>query len=331
MMNDATLRKIDLNLLLAFSVLMQERNVSRAAERLLLGQPGLSAALKRLRETLDDELFVRVGRGLQPTPRALSIAPAIEDALSGIERAIRPPAAFDPAQWQGEFRIGMCDNLESSFFGPLVARLRKLAPNARLVSVAFDRRDAARLLDEGAFDLSISVHDEPASWHVRAPMFEQASLCVYDPRHLKCAEPLSLKQFANAPHVTVSVEGTISTSVDTALARLGYRRQIVATAPRFSALPLTLQAMPAIATVPESIARCMAKLHDLAISYPPFELPADPVTMLYRRVDHADGRAIWLRRLVVEVVADSLRANGCSVGVSTDAGCYEQPVLAEAV
>ncbi|EJB03587.1 transcriptional regulator [Rhizobium leguminosarum bv. trifolii WSM597] len=71
MMNDATLRKIDLNLLLAFSVLMQERNVSRAAERLLLGQPGLSAALRRLRETLDDELFVRVGRGLQPTPRAL--------------------------------------------------------------------------------------------------------------------------------------------------------------------------------------------------------------------------------------------------------------------
>ena len=107
MMNDTTLRKIDLNLLLAFSVLMQERNVSRAAERLLLGQPGLSAALKRLRETLDDELFVRVGRGLQPTARALAIAPAIEDALSGIERDKRPPKDIDPSTWQGEIRIGM--------------------------------------------------------------------------------------------------------------------------------------------------------------------------------------------------------------------------------
>lgn len=331
MMNDATLRKIDLNLLLAFSVLMQERNVSRAAERLLLGQPGLSAALRRLRETLDDELFVRVGRGLQPTPRALSIAPAIEDALSGIERAIRPPAAFDPADWQGEFRLGMCDNLESSFFGPLVARLRQLAPNARLVSVAFDRRDAARLLDEGAYDFSISVHDEPASWHIRAPLFEQASLCIYDPRHLKCPAPLTLKHFASAPHVTVSIEGTISTNVDAALARLGYRRQVVATAPRFSALPMTLQAIPAIATIPESIARCMAQLHDLTVSAPPLELPADPVTMLYRRVDQADSRAVWLRRLFVEVVTDALEASGCSMGVSTAACCYDPPILAEAV
>jgi len=331
MMNDAILRKIDLNLLLAFSVLMQERNVSRAAERLLLGQPGLSAALRRLRETLDDELFVRVGRGLQPTPRALSIAPAIEDALSGIERAIRPPAAFDPREWQGEFRVGMCDNLESSFFGPLVARLRKLAPNARLTSVAFDRRDAARLLDDGAFDFAISVNDEPASWHVRAPLFEQASLCIYDAKHLKCAAPLSLKQFANAPHVTVSLEGSISTSVDAALARLGYRRQVVATAPRFSALPMTLQAIPAIATVPESVARCMAQLHGLTISVPPLELPADSVTMLYRRVDQADSRAVWLRRLFVEVVTDALRASGCNMGVSTDACCYDPPILAEAV
>ncbi len=331
MMNDATLRKIDLNLLLAFSVLMQERNVSRAAERLLLGQPGLSAALRRLRETLDDELFVRVGRGLQPTPRALSIAPAIEDALSGIERAIRPPAAFDPASWHGEFRVGLCDNLESSFFGPLVARLRQQAPNARLVSVAFDRRDAARLLDEGAYDFSISVHDEPASWHVRAPLFEQASLCIYDSRHLKCAAPLSLKHFTSAPHVIVSIEGTISTNVDAALARLGHNRQIVATAPRFSALPTTLQAIPAIATVPESIARCMAQLHNLTISKPPFELPADPVTMLYRRVDQADSRSVWLRRLTVGVVQDALAASGCTIGVSKDACCYDPPELAEAV
>ncbi len=331
MMNDATLRKIDLNLLLAFSVLMQERNVSRAAERLLLGQPGLSAALRRLRETLDDELFVRVGRGLQPTPRALSIAPAIEEALSGIERAIRPPAAFDPGNWQGEFRIGLCDNLESSFFGPLAARLRQLAPGVRLVSVAFDRRDAARLLDEGAYEFSISVHDEPASWHIRAPLFEQTSLCIYDARHLKCATPLSLKHFAGAPHVTVSIEGTISTNVDAALARLGYRRQVVATVPRFSALPMTLQAIPAIATVPESIARCMAKLHDLTISPPPFELPADSVTMLYRRVDQADSRSVWLRRLFVDVVRDALEASGCRIGVSTDACCYDSPPLAEAV
>ncbi|APO66806.1 LysR family transcriptional regulator protein [Rhizobium gallicum] len=317
MMNDAILRKIDLNLLLAFSVLMQERNVSRAAERLLLGQPGLSAALRRLREALDDELFVRVGRGLQPTPRALAIAPAIEDALSGIERAIRPPAAFDPASWKGEFRIGLCDNLESAFFGPLAARLRELAPGARLVGVAFHKRDAARLLDEGAYDFSVSIHDEPASWHIRDPLFDQCSISIYDQKQLRLKTPLTLEDFAKADHVGVSFEGSNgSTNVDIALARLGHSRQVVATVPRFSALPTALRAMPAIATIPESIARCMAQLHGLTVSVPPIPLPAEPVTMLYRRVDRADGRSVWFRRLFIDVASAALEASGCRMGNS---------------
>jgi len=316
MMNDAILRKIDLNLLLAFSVLMQERNVSRAAERLLLGQPGLSAALKRLRETLDDDLFVRVGRGLQPTARALAIAPAIEDALSGIERAIRPPDAFDPKSWQGEFKIGMCDNLESAFFGPLVGRLRELSPGARLIGVAADKHDSARMLDDGAYDFSVAVHEDPASWHIRQPLFSQCSVCVYDPVQMKRKAPLTLEDFVNTAHVTVSFEGNTATNIDTVLAKVGLSRQVVATVPRFSALPPALRAMPAIATIPESIARCMAQLHGLEVSAPPIELPADPVTMLYRRVDHADGRSVWFRKLFVEVVEGALKASGCSMTVS---------------
>ncbi|WP_105436691.1 LysR family transcriptional regulator [Neorhizobium sp. T25_13] len=316
MMNDATLRKFDLNLLLAFAVLMQERNVSRAAERLLLGQPGLSAALKRLREALDDDLFVRVGRGLQPTPRALAIAPVIEDALSNIERAIRPPAAFNPKSWEGEFRVGMCDNLESAFFGPLAARLRQLSPGSRLIGVASERRDVSRMLDDGAFDFSVAVHGEPPSWHVRAPLFTQSSVCIYDPAQIKLKAPLGLDAYADAPHVAVSFEGNSSTSIDVALAGHGKTRNVVATVPRFSALPTALRAMPAIATIPESIARWMAQLHNLAIDLPPINLPAEPVSMLYRRVDHADSRASWFRALFVEVAGAALEASGCKMGIS---------------
>jgi DNA-binding transcriptional LysR family regulator len=315
MMNDAALRKVDLNLLLAFSVLMQERNVSRAAERLLLGQPGLSAALKRLRETLDDELFVRVGRGLQPTPRALSIAPAIEDALSGIERAIRPPMAFDPSTWEGEFRIGMCDNLESAFFGPLAARLSKQAPGARLVGLASEKRDSGRMLDDGVFDFSVAVHDEPASWHIRSPLFDQDSLCIYDPKQLRLNAQLSLEAFAGAGHVAISYEGTSANDIDIALRSQGYSRRIVATVPRFSALPMTLNRLPVIATIPESLARCMAQLHDFVVAEPPIDLPAAPVTMLYRRIDETDPRASWFRRLFIEVADEALLASGCSVGL----------------
>lgn len=319
MMNDAALRKIDLNLLLAFSVLMEERNVSRAAERLLVGQPGLSAALKRLREALDDELFVRVGRGLEPTPRALEIAPAIDAALGSIAEALRPPDVFDPLEFTGEFRIGMCDNIETAFFGPLAARIRREAPGARLVSVASHTRFAGRQLDEGEFDMSISVHDEPASWHVREPLFHQSSVAIYCPQQLKRSGALTLEDFTGEAHVAVSFEGQGMTDIDEALDRIGHKRSVVASVPRYSALPTALTAMPAIATIPESIARCMASLHGLAVSPVPFALPSSPVSMLYRRIDQEDGRARWFREVFIEVASEALEASGCSVCISRPA------------
>jgi LysR family transcriptional regulator, mexEF-oprN operon transcriptional activator len=311
MMNDTALRKIDLNLLLAFSVLMEERNVSRAAERLLVGQPGLSAALRRLREALDDDLFVRVGRGLEPTQRALDIAPVIDQALGSIATALRPPAAFDPLTYAGEFRIGMCDNLETAFFGPLAARIRQEAPRARLVSVASDHRHINRQLDEGFFEMSISVHDEPVSWQVREPLFDQPSICIYSPRQLALRGALTLDDFTREAHVAVSFEGNSSGDIDAVLGRTGRTRSIIASVPRYSALPTALNAMPVIATIPESIARCMAKLHGLAISPPPIDLPSAPVSMLYRRIDRADQRARWFRDLFIEVAAKALEETGC--------------------
>lgn len=257
--------------------------------------------------------------GSQPQ---LAAAPKIADAAASTipppiwNEAIRPPAAFDPASWQGEFKIGMCDNLESAFFGPLIARMREVAPGARLIGVASDKRDSARMLDEGEYDFSVAVHDEPASWHIRAPLFSQSSVCVYDPGQLNLKAPLKIEDFIGAAHVTVSFEGNSVNNIDVALGRAGLRRQVVATVPRFSALPTALRAMPAIATIPESIARCMAQLHGLSISAPPLELPADPVTMLYRRVDRADGRSVWFRSLFIEVVSAALKASGCSMGVS---------------
>ncbi|SFA79711.1 DNA-binding transcriptional regulator, LysR family [Rhizobium sp. NFR07] len=316
MINDAFLRKVDLNLLLSFSVLMQERNVSRAAERLLVGQPGLSAALKRLRETLDDELFVRVGRGLQPTARALAIAPAIEAALESIEQAIRPPAAFDPGDWQGEFRVSMCDNLERAFFGPLAAKLRSLAPHARLASISSDTRSPAQMLDDCAFDFSVSVHAEPASWQVRSPLFEQAMMCIYDPRQVTLKGPMTLDDFVRLPHVAVSAAGTTEREIDGALRQLGRSRSVIATVQRFSGLPAALSAMPCMAIIPESIARLMADLHKLTVVDPPLPLPSDAVSMLYRRVDEADGRSIWFRRLFAQVAEEVLAASGCRCEVA---------------
>lgn len=315
---DATLRNLDLNLLHAFSVLIEEQNVSRAAERLLIGQPGLSSALRRLRDAIGDDLFVRVGRGLQPTPRALAIAPVIEDALAGIERAVRAPAAFNPATWHGEFRVGMCDNLEMAFFGALTARVRQVAPGAHVVAVASTKRDTVQLLESGAYDFSVAVHDDPASWHVREILFDQQFLCLFDPNQLEITSSLSLESYSRAQHVIVSSEGTITNAIDGLLDNIGLRRDVVASVSRYAAVAPVLQAVPAIATVPETVARCMARLYNLQICTPPLKLPVEPISMLYRRVDQADGRLAWFRKLFIEVAANALRTSGCQVGITVE-------------
>lgn len=310
---DSTLRNLDLNLLHAFSVLMEEQNVSRAAKRLLIGQPGLSSALRRLRDALGDELFVRVGRGLQPTPRALAIAPAIEDALASIEHVVRGPTAFDPATWNGEFRVGMCDNLEMAFFGALTARLRQAAPDARVVAVASTKRDSVQLLENGAYDFSVAVHDEPVSWHIRELLFDQHLLCLYNPAQLRFGTSLSLAEYSQAQHVIVSSEGTVTTGIDAMLGTFGLQRDIIASVSRYAAVGPVLQAVPSIATVPETVARCMARLYGLQVCEPPLPLPVEPISMLYRRVDHADERQAWFRHLFIEVAKDALVDSGCRI------------------
>ncbi|MBP2166815.1 DNA-binding transcriptional LysR family regulator [Erwinia toletana] len=311
MMKTPTLRNLDLNLLYAFSILMEELNVSRAAERMFIGQPGLSSALRRLREALGDELFIRVGRKLQPTPRALAIAPDIARALATIERTVQPPDAFDPASWQGEFRVGLCDNLEMAFFGVLTARVRELAPHARVVAVAATKRDSVQLLEEGAYDFSVAVHGEPASWHIRQPLFEQHLKCLYDPQRLKLTLPLSIDEYASQPHVIVSSAGNDARDVDIFLQHAGIKREVVASVSRYSAVGPVLQAVPAIATVPETVAHCMAQLYGLSVSSPPLDFPAEPISMLYRKVDDVKGSAAWFRQLFIEVAAEALNVSGC--------------------
>ena len=305
-MKTKTLRNIDLNLLHVFSVVMEEKSVSRAAERLCIGQPGLSGALRRLREALGDELFVRVGRGLQPTARAQAIAPQIADALSTLEQAVRTPEAFDPANWVGELRIGLCDNFEMAFFAALTARVRELAPHARLFAVASTKRDAVPLLESGACDLSIAVHENTLSWHVCELLFHQRFVCLYDGRQLNLAAPLGIESYGKAQHVIVSSQGNESTHLDAAIGAAGITRNIVAGVSRHASLGELLLSIPAIATVPEITAHCIAPLYGLEVTDAPVELPLEPISMLYRRTDQMDGRSIWFRQVIREVMSTTL-------------------------
>lgn len=132
-MNRNDLRRVDLNLLIVFETLMHERSVTRAAEKLFLGQPAISAALSRLRGLFDDPLFVRTGRSMEPTARATEIFALLSPALDSISTAVSRASEFDPATSTSVFRIGLSDDVEFALLPTLLKRLRSEAPGIVLV------------------------------------------------------------------------------------------------------------------------------------------------------------------------------------------------------
>src|SRR5258708_5143469 len=149
------LRLFDLNLLTAFDALMIERNVSRAAQRVCIGQPAMSYSLGRLRELFGDELFIRTSAGMQPTNRALELSEPIARILADIRDDVLADRAFHPEATRQIFRIGATDYAEIAVLPAVLATLRSLAPQARLVMSIIDRERVSAMLESGAIDLAI--------------------------------------------------------------------------------------------------------------------------------------------------------------------------------
>lgn len=159
-MNRNDLRRVDLNLLIVFETLMHERSVTRAAEKLFLGQPAISAALSRLRTLFDDPLFVRTGRSMEPTARAQEIFAHLSPALDSISTAMSRASEFDPATSTAVFRIGLSDDVEFGLLPPLLRRLRAEAPGIVLVVRRANYLLMPNLLASGEISVGVSYTDE---------------------------------------------------------------------------------------------------------------------------------------------------------------------------
>src|SRR5262245_15038805 len=228
-MDIRALRNLDLNLLVAFSVLMQERHVSRSAKKLGIGQPGLSGALARLRSTFGDPLLVRVGSALQPTPRALELIGPVERALSLIESTTSVLRGFRPAETDRTFSIGMTDDHELLFAAALASRLRREAPRARLVVRAADVHTRAGALDDGTLDLALGavIDERLPSWHEQTVLFRAGYSCVWSPKQVPFKGRLSLDRYVALEHVLVTFGGDLSGRIDDVLAVRGKRRRVL--------------------------------------------------------------------------------------------------------
>jgi len=159
-MENTDLLKVDLNLLYSLQILLEERNVSRAAERLFITQPAMSKTLSRLRDVFDDPLFTRSSHGMQPTPRALELAEDLPAILGDIQRLLSGPQ-FDPASFRGELTVAVSEYIGIWILPRLVARLQFLAPNITLKSITRVENQLQHLA-EG--DLDIAIHIKHAHY-----------------------------------------------------------------------------------------------------------------------------------------------------------------------
>ena len=286
------LRGVDLNLLVVLKALLEERNTTKAAERLAMSQPAVSRALARLRLLYDDPLLIRTPQGMEPTARAEALLLPLREILHDIEQTFSPPEQLDPAQFEGVLRIGAHTYVEYVMMPSLLARLQQQAPNLRIHMVPLNA-DYENQLDEGVISMVISKQDEVPGRFRRIPLFEDKLICAAHRSHPLQGQVLCIESFAQAQHLLVAPRGSEGGIVDDLLAAHGMTRHTPLIVQSFLAAPFILPCAPLLLTSPARVLRPLMPLLDLVEYETRFALPTFEVSLIRHRRDDNNAMLNW--------------------------------------
>lgn len=299
----AEFRRIDLNLLVAFDALMQERHVGRAAARVFIGQPAMSHALARLREALGDPLFVRAGNRMEPSALALALAPRVHDWLEQAHGFLFARDAVDIGQVRATVKLGLIDGLDALLLPPLVRTLQETAPGLRLWSRQFSRNELPAAIDAEEVDLGFWV-PEPGyrDWHG----MQRVMRCGFDVVHARSQVqvdgPMTLQQAMRFPQVGLGWRGEQDSVVDEVIAAHGLTRQLVALTDSQLATARLLATMPVVSLQPRIYSGIYRDMPDMVVT--PLDIEAlymDMCLVWHRRREH-DPVLAFMRRRIAEIV-----------------------------
>lgn len=298
--------RIDLNLLTVLLVLKREGSVSRAAEKLHLGQPAVSNALARLRVMFSDPLFVRTARGMEPTPRAEALIAELGPLMAQMQNVLFQPASFTPSEATHVFRLGMSDWVERSIMPALYARITRTAPGVTLQVTASDPFRDVELVARGEIDLAISVGDDTPATLQREKIVSHNFCTLWHPEQLSLSAPLTLEDYVAHDHLLVSYRGSTWSAIDDQLATLGKARSIRYVTPHFSSLPPLLVRTPALATVPAGLADDWITHYGLCSSPVPVATPEIALSLLWHKRCDNDMPLSWLREELRGVMTERI-------------------------
>jgi DNA-binding transcriptional LysR family regulator len=299
------LAAMDLNLVVALDVLLAERHVTRAAQRLGITQSAASHALARLRDLLGDPLLVRGhGGAMVPSAMAQRLAPQLRKVLEDLAGVLRGES-FDPATARRTFRLGGSDYVELVLLPKLSARLARLAPGVDLWVHTFEDWGDAEL-SSGKLDCVLA----PPRRNARpSGMFEKVLLhesftCVMRAGHPLARSRLTLARYCEVPHLMVAPRGTPGSFVDDALAAVGRTRRVALAVPHFLVVPYVIAATDLVATLANRVASLFATTLELTMTAPPIAIAKFAIALAWHERNHHDPAQRWFRDQIAAVAGE---------------------------
>jgi DNA-binding transcriptional LysR family regulator len=298
LVSQLNLRRIDLNLLIAFDALVHHKHISRAADQIGLSQPAMSNTLRRLREVFEDELLVRTPQGMQLTPRALELAGPISLILRQIERILEPDRSFDPQHAQRVFRVRMSDVLATLVLPRIDRDLHLSNSGISLDVVHLSPEATVDMLERDELDLAVSFALSHDTTIYSEPLVPDRMICAMCRTHPLAGGPISTEQFLAYRHVKVSISPTDMRFVDGILIEHRQNRDVAVNLPHWLVVPHVLRGSSFLSVMPERLALVIG--HDLVFKELPFSTQPFEWRIYWHRRHDTNPVIKWLRGILHE-------------------------------
>jgi DNA-binding transcriptional LysR family regulator len=295
----------DVKVLRLLNVLYTTGSVTRAAISLAQSQPTVSIWLARARAQLNDPLFVRTAKGMQPTPRMDGLISTVREVLAALEKLAQNQTFFNAATSQREFRICMTDASHITLLPHLFSHVKKIAPGIKL-SAANITPSLPQSLQNGEADLAIGFINGLTAGFYQQALYEQDWICLCNSRHPDWGKKnnprgsITKKQYASANHVNIA-SGTGAKQLDAALVEAATHRKIQLELPGFLGLSGILSSTDLLATLPRQIGETLARTAGLQVLTCPIAIPSFLVKQHWHVRYHDDGANKWIRSIVAEL------------------------------